>query len=119
MSRIKKLEEKFKELENKCNSTRSAYKWLIDNPSGVSYNITADFVSSYNLRIEYSLNVTYFDNRYDQLISFTPIHSRREIKVKTITFDRQHGNLEIVIAKGQDKNITYYKYQKDMYQVLT
>lgn len=120
MSRIKKLEEKFNELEKKYDElkeTASAYKWLIDHPTGVAYNTTVDFIPSPNLSIDYILNVDYFDNRYNKVVSVTPIRSHSEIEVKTITFDRLNGNLKIVLVKYQGKNSTYYEYKRDMYQI--
>ena len=120
MSRIKKLEEKFNELEKKYDElkeTTSAYKWLIDHPNGVAYTTTVDFTPSLSLSFDYILNVDYFDNRYNKIVSVTPIRSHSEIEVKTITFDRLNGNLVIVLVKYQGKNSTYYEYKRNMYQV--
>ena len=120
--KTKELENSIKQLEERIDSlvkTTWAYKWLIDHPAGVPYNATIDFIPTQRLSMDYLLNIDYFDNRYDKVVSFTPIRSHSDIEVKTITFDRNNGNLEFVFVKGQGKNRTYYEYKKNMYQVCS
>ena len=118
--KTKELENSIKQLEERIDTlvnTTWAYKWLIDHPNGVTYNTTVDFIPTYGLSIDYLLNIDYFDNRYNKVVSFTPIRSHSELDIKTVSFDRLTGVLEIIFVKGQGKNRTYYDYKKDMYQV--
>ena len=120
--KTKELENRIKQLEERIDTlvkTTWAYKWLIDHPNGVTHNTTVDFIPTYGLSIDYLVNVDYFDNRHNKVVSFTPIRSHGDIEVKTTSFDRLNGDLEIVFVKGGGKNRTYYEYKKNMYQVCS